>query len=90
MSSSNNGNNKEEVSCVLLGTADFKEKSAIFYLPIFFLDWIRDYLSRGFIALAFSPATTEESTPPDIATTMFVSFADFYIPSELVITCYIL
>ena len=54
------GNNKEEVSCVLLGTADFKEKSAIFYLPIFFLDWIRDYLSRGFIALAFSPATTEE------------------------------
>tara|TARA_B100000287_G_scaffold278882_1_gene262798 strand:- start:6 stop:320 length:315 start_codon:yes stop_codon:yes gene_type:complete len=35
------------------------------------------------------PATTEESTPPDIATTILVSFGDFFIPSELIINCYI-
>ncbi len=37
-----------------------------------------------------SPATTDESTPPDIATTTFVFLGNFFIPSELIITCYIL
>jgi hypothetical protein len=33
------------------------------------------------------PATTEESTPPDIATTTLVSFAGFFIPIEFIIRC---
>ena len=33
-------------------------------------------------------ATTEESTPPDIATTTFVSFLGLLIPREFIIKVY--
>ncbi len=47
--------------CILLGTAIHKDKSWIFMLPVFILDCIHESLSQGFVKLAFSPSTSEET-----------------------------
>ena len=63
--SNSNSNNSHIVpsldGCILLGTALHKDRSWIFMLPVFILDCIHETLSQGFVKLAFSPSTSEET-----------------------------